>query len=82
MQAGPTTNVLVELAEVLTTKRVLALMRGSVLTTTQMPANTGDRVIYVADAATVPTAPPVSGTIFLSDGGALKQFGPLGFLVS
>jgi hypothetical protein len=77
-----TNNILVEAGEVISTKRVLALLKGTVLTTTQMPANTGDRVIYVADAATVPTAPPVSGTIFLSDGGALKQFGPLGFLVS
>jgi fibronectin-binding autotransporter adhesin len=80
--AGPTTNILLEAGEVISTKRVLALVKGSVLTTTEMPANTGDRVIYVADAATAPTDPPASGCIQFSEGGAMKIEGTDGVIVT
>lgn len=58
-----------ELVEVAASRRVLSLVRGANLTTTQMPANTGDRVLYIADAGTVPTADPVTGHIYYSTAG-------------
>jgi hypothetical protein len=61
------TETMVEVAEVATGRRVLALVRTQVITTTQMPANTGDGVIYVADAQTNPTGNPVTGHIYYSD---------------
>lgn len=55
-----------------TARRVLSLLRGSHVTETQMPANTGDMVVFVADAVTVPTAAPVGGEIIYGEGGQLK----------
>lgn len=60
------TTPFIELANV-SSGKVLALMRtaGS-LTSTQMPANTGDGVIYIADATTAPTANSADGLIVYS----------------
>jgi hypothetical protein len=49
--------------------RVLALIRNTAITTTEMPTNTGDMVVYTGNAATVPTVSPVSGHIYYSDSG-------------
>lgn len=62
--------VMVEAGEVIAGNRYTALNRGSNLTSTQMPANTGDLVTFVGNAATVPTANPVSGGILYSSGGS------------
>lgn len=65
-------NTMLEATEVSAGQRVLALARMNTLNSTQMPANTGDGVVYVGDAATVPTANPASGAILYSEDGALK----------
>lgn len=61
--ADTTFETMVEVAELATSRRVLSLMRTSVISTTQMPANTGDCVVYLAQAATEPTANAVSGAL-------------------
>ena len=58
--------------------RVLSLVRPSAITTTEMPTNTGDLVIYIGNAATAPTANPVSGGILYVEAGALKYRGTSG----
>lgn len=73
LQAG--SSVMAELTEVVLNQRVLALLRGSALTSTQMPSNTGDLVMYIGNAATAPTANPVSGGILYAEAGALKWRG-------
>lgn len=64
-------ETMMEAVELIAGQRVVALCRGSDATTTQLPANTGDRVIYIADCATAPTANPVSGGVLYSSGGDL-----------
>lgn len=61
------TETMVEACEVAAGRRIVALCRGSALTTTQMPANSGDRVVFGATAATIPTAAPVDGGIVYWD---------------
>lgn len=73
-----TSDYLVEGAEVASGRRVLSLLNGNAITTTEMPANTGDKVIYIANASTVPTANPASGGILYVDNGTLKYRGPSG----
>lgn len=70
VQVGGTT--LIEAAQVVSGQNVVSLARKGNLTSTQMPSNTGDGVVYVANATTAPTANPVSGSILYADGGALK----------
>lgn len=65
------TSVL-EIARMANARRVTALNRGALLTTTQMPTNTGDLVTYVGNAATDPTAAPVSGAVLYGSSGALR----------
>lgn len=72
------TNIIIEAAEVAAGRNVVALGRKSAITTTQLPANTGDGIVYVADAATAPTADPVSGGILYSESGAGKWRGTSG----
>lgn len=64
-------GTMIEAVEVSAGRRVVSLALGADLTTTEMPANTGDRVVYVADCATAPTANPVSGGVLYSSGGDL-----------
>lgn len=53
-------------------RRVLSLLNINNLTTTDMPASTGDMVIYVRDTATPPSGgTPSNGTILHSSGGKL-----------
>lgn len=70
----------VETANVVADNRVVALARGADLTSTQMPANTGDLVVYIGVAATAPTANPVSGFVLYMDpaDNILKARGPAG----
>lgn len=63
---------MVQLSEPATGRRVLALCHGSDLSTTDMPANTGDMIMYIRDAVTAPTiGNPSNGTILYSSGGQL-----------
>lgn len=61
---------MIEATEVIVGNRITALNRGSAITSTQMPANTGDLVTFVGNALTVPTASPVSGGISYGSAGA------------
>jgi hypothetical protein len=62
---------LVETVLVAAGQNVLSLVKGSVLTTTQMPTNTGDQVVFIANATTAPTANSVGGGILYVTAGAL-----------
>jgi hypothetical protein len=64
----PNDTAMVELAELAASRRVLSLVRLADITTTQMPANTGDGVIYVGNAQTNPSADAVTGHVYYSDG--------------
>lgn len=60
-----TYEVLLEAVELAASRRVVAIGIGTAtgITTTQMGANTGDRVVYLAQAATEPTANAVGGAL-------------------
>ncbi len=62
-------DTLASCAEVIQNNRVLALCQGAALTSTQMPANTGDRVVFVANAETQPSAPPSGGYVLYGSSG-------------
>lgn len=62
---------MLEAAELITTQRIVSLARGSAVTSTQMPSGTGDLVVYLANANTVPTANPVSGSIIYNNAGSI-----------
>ncbi len=68
----------VELTEVATTRRVLALCRFANITTTELPANTGDGVVYLGNVVSAPTASPVSGGIGWANSGQLRWREPNG----
>ena len=61
-----------ELEEAPTTRQVVSLCLDSSITNAEMGPNTGNKVIYVADAATNPSAPAVGGSILYSSGGKLN----------
>lgn len=78
---GNTTYVIEGTAPVVG-QNVVALCRKSLLTATQMPTNTGDGVIYIANASTAPTASSVSGGILYCEAGALKFRGTSGTITT
>lgn len=64
------TESMVEACEVAAGRRIVALCRGSALTTTQMPSGTGDRVVYIENCATArSTGTPVGGGMLEVVGG-------------
>lgn len=63
----------IEVATLAANREIIALLLGTDLTTTQMPANTGDKVLFWADASQMPT----SG--FPTGGGILGVDSALGF---
>lgn len=66
---GPSGDVLMHAAELASNRRVLARYILAGVTTTQMPANTGDGVGFVGECTTAPTADPVGGVIeYVSSG--------------
>lgn len=69
--AAPTIGL--QWSEVVLGQRVLSLLNGSSpLSNTNMPANTGDKVIFIADATTIPSSGnPSGGSILYSAGGQL-----------
>ena len=69
----------VQVTEPVVGQRVLALVpfAGSI-TSTQMPTNSGDGVIYIANVVTAPTANPVSGGTLFENAGTLSHRGPGG----
>ena len=63
---------LLQLTEPTAGQRVLSLVNTTATSSTNMPANTGDSVIFVADTASPPTSgSPTGGTILYSSGGQL-----------
>jgi hypothetical protein len=77
-QVTSNTTITLEVARVSNARRVVSLVRGAAITATQMPTNTGDLVVYIGNAATNPSANPVSGVIVYADAGALKARGTSG----
>lgn len=63
-----------EATEVITGQRVISLLGDTALTTTQMPSNTGDLVVYMGNCNAAPTAPPVSGGILYEKAGSLTHY--------
>jgi hypothetical protein len=64
-----TVHVMAQVANVVGSNRVMSLCFGSLLTAVQMPANTGDRVIFIGDRNTAPSANAVGGHIYYSENG-------------
>lgn len=60
-------HTMVEALHLINAQRIVSLARGSDLTTTEMPTNTGDKVVYVGNAATNPSADGVNGHVYYSD---------------
>jgi hypothetical protein len=64
--------VMAQFTEVAANRRVMSLLHGGPLTTIDMPANTGDMVMYIRNAVTPPTSGnPINGSILYSSGGQL-----------
>jgi len=70
IQINGTTETFMEVVEIAAGRRVTAFNLAADLTTTEMPANTGDKVSFIANAATAPTADPANGVIEYATGGA------------
>lgn len=75
---GAASTTYFEVTEVAAGRHVISLVRGAELTTTQMPASTGDGVVYLANAATDPSANSVGGGILYESGGAFVHRGTSG----
>lgn len=65
-------TTLLEIAQPNTSKSVLSLVKGTPITNTEMPVGTGDKVIYISNAATAPVNPPVGGAILYVSSGTLN----------
>lgn len=70
---GVTNNYIIQTVEPVVNQKVVSLCSTSKITSTQMPVNTGDRVVYIGDAATAPTANSVGGSILYSESGEIKH---------
>jgi hypothetical protein len=62
-------QVMVVAADLGPGRRVVGLVTIATLSSTQMPANSGDGVVFIADAQTEPTADAVGGHIYYSSAG-------------
>lgn len=72
LQLANASSNMVELAEVIVGNRVLSLLRDGYTTSSDMPANTGDMVVYLRNAAVAPTTgSPSNGVIVYSSNGQL-----------
>lgn len=69
---------LFQVTEPVIAQRIIALATTSTVSSTDMPANTGDCVVYVRNAATAPTASATNGGILYAQAGALKWRGSSG----
>jgi hypothetical protein len=67
-----------ELVELEANRRIVAIAQGADLTTAEMPANTGDKVVFIAESAATPTANPNGGDILFVQGGVMKYRDPAG----
>lgn len=53
-------------------QRVLSLIPITAVTATEMPAGTGDGVVFIRDAVTAPTLVPAGGVVISSNGGKFR----------
>jgi len=64
---------MIDAREVAAGRRVIGLFNGSEISSTQMPSDTGDMVMFIKNAATEPTSgSPVGGAILYSSIGQLR----------
>ncbi len=70
LELSSTGIVMAQVAEVVVGNRIVALNRAANISATEMPANTGDLVTFIGNAATNPNANPVSGGTLYANGGA------------
>lgn len=78
VQVGDSTTML-EVANLTTNREIISLLLGAALTTTEMPANTGDKVVFWAYATTEPTTGnPVGGVAAWTSAAGLRSKGALG----
>ncbi len=82
LSSAGTVTPMLECSEVASGQRVCSLAQGAAVTATQMPANTGDLVTFIGNAATLPTASAVGGGILYVDAGALKWRGSGGTITT
>lgn len=76
-------DILLQLVEPLNGQKVLGLLKNGAVTSSDMPANTGDMVAYIANTATPPTSgSPSNGVIMFAEGGILKVKQSDGTLIS
>lgn len=61
--------VMAEVAEVAVGQRVVALAKTSAVTSTDIPTNAGDGVVFIGNAATEPTANPANGGVLYASAG-------------
>ena len=72
LAVGATSDIMIETGEVNGSNRFVALCQGgSGITTTEMPVNAGDGVIWIGNALSGPSVAPVGGAILYATGGAL-----------
>jgi len=77
MNAGGDT--MMQLVEPIASQKVIGLLKNGNITSAEMPAGTGDMVMYIADTVTPPTSGnPVNGVILYSESGELKFKQPNG----
>jgi len=75
-------DTVLQLVEPISGQRVFGLFKNGAITSTDMPANTGDMVAYIANTSTPPTSGnPSNGVIMFAEGGVLKVKQPDGVLI-
>lgn len=73
-------HTMIEAAQLSGDRKIVSLCLTANVSNTQMPANTGDRVVYLANCAALPAANPVGGGILYASDGALLWRGPSGII--
>lgn len=68
-------------AEATSPSRVISLLKETPISTTQMPTGTGDKVLFISDAAVAPTVNSAFGSLLYSESSILKTR-DLGFITS
>jgi hypothetical protein len=63
---------LFQMGQITSGNNVISLFNDMLTTSAKMPAGTGDKVLYVSNAGTIPTANPVDGAILYSASGTLN----------
>lgn len=75
---GNGSSALFEIAELVINQRIVALCKGSDVSTSDMPTSSGDLVVFIGNRNTAPTANPSNGFIAYGESGAGKSRGASG----